>query len=95
MKAEIVSIEKKNMWKLILPLKDTKPIRLRWLYKIQRNTNGSIRRYKACLFAPVALLETIRLLVALEARNGWKIHHSDVKATFLYVELKEECTFSN
>nr|GEW33901.1 uncharacterized mitochondrial protein AtMg00810-like [Tanacetum cinerariifolium] len=32
---------------------------------------------------PIARLETIRLLIALVARKGWKIHHLDVKTAFL------------
>ncbi|KAJ9565985.1 hypothetical protein OSB04_001951 [Centaurea solstitialis] len=106
MRAEIDSIEKNNTWKLVHPPTDVKPIGLRWLFKIKRNPNGSIIRYKARLvakgyvqeqgidfdevFAPVARLETIRLLIALAAAKGWKIHHLDVKTAFLYGELKEE-----
>ncbi|GKE36893.1 uncharacterized mitochondrial protein-like protein, partial [Tanacetum coccineum] len=32
---------------------------------------------------PIARLETIRLLIALAAGKGWKIHHLDVKTAFL------------
>nr|GEZ77344.1 retrovirus-related Pol polyprotein from transposon TNT 1-94 [Tanacetum cinerariifolium] len=42
------------------------------------------------VFTPVACLETMRLLIALAAGKGWKIHHLDVKTTFLHGELKEE-----
>lgn len=41
------------------------------------------------VFAPVARIETIRLLVDLAAANGWEIHHLDVKTAFLHGELKE------
>ncbi|GJZ88440.1 uncharacterized mitochondrial protein-like protein [Tanacetum coccineum] len=34
---------------------------------------------------PIARLETIRLLIALIAGKGWKIHHLDVKKAFLHV----------
>ena len=49
MKARIDSIEKNNTWKLVPPPKEAKPIGLRWLYKIKRNKNGSITRYKVRL----------------------------------------------
>ncbi|GKC54964.1 ribonuclease H-like domain, reverse transcriptase, RNA-dependent DNA polymerase [Tanacetum coccineum] len=39
---------------------------------------------------PVAQLKTIRLLIALTAGKGWKIHHLDAKTTFLHGDLKEE-----
>ena len=41
------------------------------------------------MFGPVARLETIRLLIALAATNGWEIHHMDVKTAFLNGDLKE------
>nr|GEV65727.1 Pol polyprotein [Tanacetum cinerariifolium] len=41
------------------------------------------------VFAPVARLKTIRLLIALAAEKGWKIHHFDVKKDFLHGDLKE------
>ncbi|GJX00623.1 ribonuclease H-like domain, reverse transcriptase, RNA-dependent DNA polymerase, partial [Tanacetum coccineum] len=81
MKIELESIVKNNTWKLVplpkgpLP-KGVVPIGLKWLSKIKRNAN--------------ARLETIRLLIALAAGKGWKIHHLDVKTAFLHGELKEE-----
>nr|GEU45610.1 hypothetical protein [Tanacetum cinerariifolium] len=38
---------------------------------------------------PIARLETIRLLIALAAGKGWKIHHLDVKSAFLNGDRKE------
>lgn len=76
------------------------------MFKIKRNADGTIKKFKARLvakgyvqqpgidfdevFAPVARLETIRLLIALAAGKGWKIHHLDVKTAFLHGDLKEE-----
>jgi hypothetical protein len=42
------------------------------------------------VFAPVARIETIRLIIALAAKCGWKVHHMDVKSAFLNVDLEEE-----
>ena len=33
-------------------------------------------------FAPVAGLDTIRMLLALAAQKGWVIHQMDIKSTF-------------
>ncbi|KAG7554412.1 Integrase catalytic core [Arabidopsis suecica] len=102
---ELQSIEKNKTWNLVdLPI-GVKPIGLKWVFKLKRNSDGSINKHKARLvakgyvqkygvdfdevFAPVARLETIRLLVNLAASSGWEIHHLDVKTAFLHGELKE------
>ena len=42
------------------------------------------------VFAPVARIESVRLLLALAAARGWKVHHLDVKSAFLNGELAEK-----
>jgi hypothetical protein len=42
------------------------------------------------VFAPVAWIEFVRLLLALAAQEGWPVHHMDVKSAFLNGELNEE-----
>lgn len=42
------------------------------------------------VFAPVTRLETVRLLLALAAKNNWKVHHLDVKTAFLNGDISEE-----
>jgi hypothetical protein len=42
------------------------------------------------VFAPVARMETVRMLIALSAHHGWHVHHMDVKTAFLKGELMEE-----
>lgn len=102
---EIHSISKNHTWDLIEPPQEARPIGLKWVFKLKRNSDGSINKHKARLvakgyvqrygidyedvFAPVARIETIRLLISLAAANGWEIHHLDVKTAFLYGELKE------
>jgi len=41
------------------------------------------------VFAPVARIETVRVLLALAAHGGWQIHHMDVKSAFLNGDLTE------
>jgi hypothetical protein len=41
-------------------------------------------------FAPVAQMELVRVLLALAAQEGWRVHHMDVKSAFLYGDHKEE-----
>jgi hypothetical protein len=42
------------------------------------------------VFAPVARLETIRLMISLDAQYRWKIYQLDVKSAFLNGFLEEE-----
>jgi hypothetical protein len=41
-------------------------------------------------FAPVARMESVRLLLALVAQEGWRVHHMDIKSAFLNSDLKDE-----
>lgn len=96
MKNEIEVIERNNTWKLVeLPPGHT-PIGLKWVYKLKRDANEDVIKHKAPLvvkgyvqkkgidfekvFAPVMRLETVRLLLALAAKNGWEVHHLDIKS---------------
>lgn len=76
------------------------------MFKVKRNSDGSINKYKARLvakgyiqkhgvdfdkvFAPVVRIETVSLIVGMAATHGWELHHLDVKMAFLHSELKEE-----
>lgn len=42
------------------------------------------------VFAPVARLETVRVLITLAAHGNWELHHMDVKPAFLNGSLKED-----
>ena len=69
------------------------------MFKLKRDTSGAVIKHKARLvgkgyaqqpgidydevFAPVTRLETVRLLLALAAKNEWEVHHLNVKSTFL------------
>jgi hypothetical protein len=46
-------------------------------------------------FAPIAKLNTIRMLIALVTKYHWKLHQLYVKYSFLNSELKEGFTLLN
>nr|GEY25463.1 ribonuclease H-like domain, reverse transcriptase, RNA-dependent DNA polymerase [Tanacetum cinerariifolium] len=103
---EIDSINKNKTWKLATLPDNHMAIGLKWVFKTKRDGNGNIIKHKARLvskgyvqehgidydevFAPVARMETVRLILALSAYHGWEVHHLDVKSAFLHGELKEE-----
>jgi hypothetical protein len=76
------------------------------VFKLKKNADGEVVKYKAMLvakgyvqkqrvdfeevFAPVARLDIVRMILALAANRGWQVHHLDVKTTFLNGDLEEE-----
>jgi hypothetical protein len=42
------------------------------------------------VFASVARLDSVRLLITLATHEGWEVHHMDVKSAFLNDDLHEE-----
>jgi hypothetical protein len=76
------------------------------VFKLKRNEHGAMVKYKARLvvkdyaqrrgidygevFAPVARLDIVRLLIDLATHKGWEVHHLDVKSAFLNGDLLEE-----
>ena len=106
MDSEIAAIEMNNTWELTGLPKWHKTVGVKWVYKTKLNENGEIDKYKARLvakgykqelgvdykevFAPVARLDTIRLVLATAAQNSWPVYQLDVKSIFLHGELKKE-----
>ncbi|KAL4369158.1 hypothetical protein GQ457_05G011330 [Hibiscus cannabinus] len=106
MNEEIASIERNDTWELTSLPDGHKPIGVKWVYKTKTNKERQVEKYKARLvakgykqrqgidydevFAPVARIDTIRLLTAVAAQNKWKIYQMDVKSAFLNGYLEEE-----
>lgn len=42
------------------------------------------------IYAPVARIETLRLVAAVAAHYGWSVYHLEVKSAFLNGTLEEE-----
>ena len=41
-------------------------------------------------FAPVAKMDSIRLVLAIAASKHWEVHHMDVKSAFIHGYIHEE-----
>ena len=105
MDLEIEAIERNETWELTDLPEGVKKIGVKWVFKTKLNENGKVDKCKARLvakgyaqqhgidytevFAPVARWDTIRMVIALAARNGWSVYQLDVKSAFLHGELNE------
>jgi hypothetical protein len=103
---ELKSIEDNSTWELTSLPASHKAIGLKWVFKVKRDENDEVVRHKARLvvkgyeqrvgidfdevFAPVACIESVRVMLALAVHEHWEVHHMDVKSVFLNGDLKEE-----
>ncbi|EOY16575.1 Uncharacterized protein TCM_035373 [Theobroma cacao] len=106
METEMEMIKKNGTWVLVNRPLDQNIIGVKWIFKTKLNAEGTVNKYKARLvvkgysqvygvdywetFALVVRHDTIRLLTAVAAREGWKIWHMDVKSAFLNGTLSED-----
>lgn len=106
MKEELDAIHKNGTWELVDTPPEKKIIGLKWIFKTKFKANGQVLKHKARLvakgyvqeygvdyedvFAPVARMDTVRLLLALAASKGWPVYHLDVKSAFLNGEINED-----
>ncbi|KAL0361850.1 UNVERIFIED_CONTAM: Retrovirus-related Pol polyprotein from transposon TNT 1-94 [Sesamum radiatum] len=106
MDAEIEAIEKYGIWELIDRPKGVKTVGVKWVYKTKFNEKREVDKFKAMLvvkgyaqqyridytevFALVARLEIMRLVIVLAAQKGWAIYQLNVKSAFLHGEVVED-----
>ncbi|KAH9753027.1 protein kinase domain-containing protein [Citrus sinensis] len=104
--AEMRALEKSKTWELVKLPEGKKPVGCKWIFTVKYRADGSLERYKARLvakgftqtysidyqetFAPVAKMNSIRVLLSLAASLGWQLQQLDVKNAFLNGELEEE-----
>eukprot|EP01018_Ginkgo_biloba_P014420 Gb_10191 [translate_table: standard] len=106
MKVEYNALIKNKTWRLVELSKEKKKIGCKWVFRMKYKADGTINKHKARFvvkgyaqkegidseetFTPTAKMITIRLVLAIAAQLGWKVHQMDVKSSFLNGDLKEE-----
>ena len=106
MNEEMSALERNETWEIVERPKDKKAVGCRWIYTVKYKSDGTLDRYKARLvakgytqtygidyeetFAPVAKMNTVRIILSLAAHFGWAMHQFDVKNAFLHGSLEEE-----
>ena len=90
---------------MVLPAR-AKKIGEKCFYKTKLNESEEVDKYKARLvvkcytqehgidytkvYAPMARIDTVRMIFSFAAQKGWKLYQLYVKLAFLYGELKED-----
>jgi hypothetical protein len=105
MASEFAALQRQSTWSLVPPSPDQHIIGCHWVFKLKRNSDGSVARYKARLvaqgnhqlpgidfdetFSPVVKPATVRLMLSIAAQHQWSLRQLDVSNAFLHGSLKE------
>ena len=106
MKSEMDSMYANQVWTLVDAPEGVKPIGCRWIFKKKTDMDGNVQTYKARLvvkgyrqqygidydetFSPVAMIKSIRIMLAIAAYFDYEIWQMDVKTAFLNGNLLED-----
>ncbi|KAJ9557142.1 hypothetical protein OSB04_011756 [Centaurea solstitialis] len=106
MKAEMQSMYDNQVWELTDLPQHCKAVGRKWVFKKKTDMDGNVHTFKARLvakgfmqthgidydetFSPVAMLKSIRILMAISAYFNYEIWQMDVKTAFLNGKLTEE-----
>ncbi|GJR21490.1 retrovirus-related pol polyprotein from transposon TNT 1-94 [Tanacetum coccineum] len=101
-----LTFKRLDVWVLVPPLYNIKPLTLKWLFKNKHDEENTIIQNKTRLvvkgylqeegidfeesFAQVARIEAIQIFLAYAAHKSFTVFQRDVKTTFLHGTLKED-----
>eukprot|EP00252_Welwitschia_mirabilis_P023344 TRINITY_DN6573_c0_g1_i1.p1 TRINITY_DN6573_c0_g1~~TRINITY_DN6573_c0_g1_i1.p1 ORF type:complete len:172 (-),score=23.33 TRINITY_DN6573_c0_g1_i1:878-1393(-) len=107
---EMNALNKNGTWEIVDLPHDKKVLGCKWVFTINCTADGSVERYKARLvargftqtygidnqetFAPVAKINSIRVLLFVAVNFDWPLHQLDVKNAFLNGDLEVEVFMS-
>ncbi|KAK8708192.1 hypothetical protein V6N13_059237 [Hibiscus sabdariffa] len=106
MRSEMDSMSENQVWTLVEPPEGIKPIGCKWVFKKKTDMDGNVQTYKGRLvakgfrqihgvdydetFSPVAMIKSIRILLAVAAFHDYEIWQMDVKTASLNGKLEED-----
>jgi hypothetical protein len=105
MQEELNNFKRNEVWSLV-PRPKQNVVGTKWVFRNKQDEHGVVTRNKARLvakgyaqvagldfeeaFAPVARLESIRILLAYASHHSFRLFQMDVKSAFLNGPIKEE-----
>jgi hypothetical protein len=105
MQEELNNFTRNEVWHLV-PRPNQNVVGTKWVFRNKQDEHGVVTRNKARLiakgysqvkgldfdetYAPVARLESIRILLAYDTYHGFKLYQMHVKSAFLNGPIKEE-----
>ena len=106
MEKELSDLTTQNTWTLTDLPPGKLPLKGRWVFKLKKNLNGDIERYKARwvikgflqqpgidfdeTFCNTARSESWRVLLAEAGKQNWEVHQIDVKSAFPNADIDKE-----
>src|SRR4051812_38107935 len=106
MRSELKSMDDNQVWNLVDLPNGARTIECKWIFKKKTDIDGNVQIHKARLvakgfrqvqgidynetFSPVAMLKSVRIVLAIAAYFDYEIWQMDVKTTFLNGNLDED-----
>lgn len=106
MQNEMAALDLNKTWTLTTLPPGRSAIKSRWVYKLKRNSDGSVDRYRARLvakgftqrpgidfdetYSPVVKHDSLRAVLAIAGAEDLELLQMDVTTAFLHGELEEE-----
>ena len=106
MRSELKSMDENQVWNLVVLPNGARPVECKWVFKKKTDMDGNVSIYNARLvakgfrqvqgvdyeetFSPVAMLKSVRIMLAIAAYFDYEIWQMDVKTAFLNGNLTED-----